>query len=103
MYLDFPIFKLGISLLLRLERGKAMDGLVLPLEQAVYVQLQLCTTPSRGGVTTLSPPSPICLKEVSEGRDNSLQLAYWQTEFMLTYEGRGNYSFSSLPPLFSDG
>ena len=48
-------------------RGKGSDGKVLPLELACFINtifglLQLCSTPSRGGVTTLSPPSPLCLQ-----------------------------------------
>ena len=47
--------------------GKGSDGIVLPLELACFINavfglLQLCSTPSRGGVTTLSPPSPLCLQ-----------------------------------------
>ena len=49
------------------DRGKGSDGTVHQLELAYfvnadYVQPQLCTTPSMGWVTILSPPSPLCLQ-----------------------------------------
>ena len=51
----------------QLNRGKGSDGIVLPLELACFINtvfglLQLCLTPSRGGITTLSPPSPLFLR-----------------------------------------
>ena len=51
------------------QRRFQMGG-VTPLQLAyfvngVYVQLQLCTTPSRGGVTTLSPPSPSVCRRIT--------------------------------------
>ena len=48
-------------------RGKGSDGIVLPLKLACFINtvfglLQLCSTHSRGAVTTLSPPSLLCLQ-----------------------------------------
>ena len=49
------------------DRGKGKDGIVLNLElisfiNTVFGLLQLYSTPSRVGITTFSPPSPLCLQ-----------------------------------------
>ena len=46
---------------------KGIDGNVLTLDLASFINTvfglqRLFSTPSRGGVTSLSPPSPFCLQ-----------------------------------------